>query len=277
MNISAKTKVCMVIGDPIEHSLSPQMHNAAYELLGIDNKFVYVACNVKIKNIPDFVKGIKAMQIRGVSCTIPHKIEVMKYLDSVDKVAEKIGAVNTIINDNGVLKGYNTDWLGVVTPLEKITTLKNKTVALIGAGGVARAIAYGITLKSARLTIYNRTIEKAEQLAKDFDAKAYSLDEIKEVKNADIIINATSIGLDTSKNQTPLDKELITDRQIVFDAIYNPHETRLLREAKQQGAKIIHGMEMFLYQGAKQFKLYTGCEAPQDIMRNVLLDYLTMK
>lgn len=277
MNISAKTKICMVIGDPIDHSLSPQIHNAGYEKLGIDTDYVYLACNVKIENIADFVKGVRAMQIRGVSCTIPHKMEVMKYLDNIDEVAEKIGAVNTIVNEDGVLKGYNTDWLGVVTPLEKITSLENKSVALIGAGGAARAVAYGVTRRGAKLTIYNRTIEKAQAITKEFGGDAHSLDAVEEVKNMDIIFNATSIGLHPNENESPLAKELITDKHIVFDAIYVPYETKLLRDAKQQGARTIHGMEMLLQQGIAQFKLYTGCDAPEETMRDVLLEYLNQK
>lgn len=277
MNISAKTKICMVIGDPIEHSLSPQIHNAGYEKLGIDTDYVYVACNVKVENIEDFVKGIRAMQIRGVSCTIPHKLEVMKYLDNIDEIAGKIGAVNTIVNEDGVLKGYNTDWFGVVTPLEKITSLENKRVALIGAGGAARAVAYGVTQRGAKLTIFNRTIEKAQIIAKELGGNARSLDTIEEVKNMDIIFNATSIGLHPNENESPLAKEVITDKHIVFDAIYVPYETKLLRDAKQQGARTIHGMEMLLQQGIAQFKLYTGHDAPEKTMRDVLLEHLNQK
>ncbi len=277
MNISAKTKICMVIGDPIEHSLSPQIHNAGYEKLGIDTDYVYVACNVKIENIADFIKGVKAMQIRGDSCTIPHKIEVMKYLDEIDEVAEKIGAVNTIVNEAGVLKGYNTDWLGVVIALEKVTSIENKKVALIGAGGAARAVAYGVTQRGAKLIIYNRTIEKAQELAGEFGGEARSLENIEEIKNMDIIFNATSVGLHPKENDTPLPKELITNKHIVFDAIYVPYETRLLKEGKQQGAKTIHGMEMLLQQGIAQFQLYTGHDAPEETMRDVLLEYLNQK
>lgn len=277
MKISAKTKICMVIGDPIEHSLSPQIHNAGYEALGIDADFVYVACNVKIENIGAFIKGIKAMQIKGVSCTIPHKMEVMSHLDEVDEVAKKIGAVNTIVNENGALKGYNTDWIGVVAPLEKVTSLVNKTVALIGAGGAARAAAYGVTQRGAKLTIYNRTIEKAQELAKEFGGNARSLAEVEEVRNMDIIFNATSVGLYPNENESPLNKELITDKQIVFDAIYVPYETRLLRDAKQQGARVIYGMEMLLQQGVAQFKLHTSYDAPEETMRNILLGHLKQK
>ena len=277
MIISAKTKICMIIGDPIEHSLSPQMHNAGYEKLGIDNEYVFVACKVRIKNIADFIKGVRVMQIRGVSCTIPHKMEVMKYLDKIDEEAKKIGAVNTIVNDDGVLKGYNTDSLGVAIPLEKMASLENKKVALLGAGGAARAVAYAVTQRGARLVVYNRTIEKAEGIVKEFGGEARSLNAVKEVKDMDIIINATSIGLYPGQNQTPLAKELITNKHVVFDIIYVPYETRLLKEAKQQGARIIHGMEMLLHQGIEQFKLFTGYDGPEETMKNVLLEHLEQK
>lgn len=277
MRISAKTKICMIVGDPIEHSLSPQIHNAGYEKLGIDSEYVYVACRAGVENIADFIKGIRAMQIRGVSCTIPHKIEVMKYLDKIDKVAEKIGAVNTIVNDDGVLKGYNTDSLGITIPLEKIVSLENKKVALLGAGGAARAVAYTVTQRGARLVLYNRTIEKAEEIVRVFGGEARSLDAVKEVKDMDIIINATPIGLYPGQNQTPLVKELITNKHVVFDIIYVPYETKLLKEAKQQGARIIHGMEMLLHQGMAQFKLFTGYDGPEETMRNILLEHLEQK
>lgn len=270
------TEICMVIGDPIEHSLSPQMHNAGYKALGIDHEFVYVACNIKINKIADFIKEARAMDIHGISCTIPHKIEVMKYLDEVDETASEIGAVNTVVNEKGKLKGYNTDWLGAVIPLEKITSLKNKKVALIGAGGTARAIAYGMVKKGASLAIFNRSIGKARALANEFGGRAFALNELDRIKNMDIIFNATPVGMHPKDNESPIPKELITSKHTVFDAIYTPYETKLLREAKEQGAQVIHGMEMLLQQGVAQFKLYTKRDAPEQVMRNVLLKFLVV-
>jgi shikimate dehydrogenase len=182
--ITAKTKICMVIGDPIAHSLSPQLHNAGYQALGIDDKFVYIAAQVKVNHIEDFIKGIRAMNIRGVSCTMPHKLAVMKYLDVIDETAKTIGAVNTIVNQEGILTGYNTDWLGAVTPLEKLTSLKNKEVAVLGAGGAARAIIFGLTKKGAKVTIFNRTREKAEEIAKEFDTRVALLTDKKNAKRS---------------------------------------------------------------------------------------------
>jgi len=277
MNITAKTEICLVIGDPIEHSLSPQMHNAGYEALGIDNEYVYFAANIKPEKLKESINAIRTLEIRGVSVTIPHKESVVEYLDQIDNTALKIGAVNTIINDHGVLKGYNTDWLGIVRPLEKLTSLKNKRVALIGAGGAARAAAYGLTLKGSELTIYNRTIENAKKLAKEFGADARSFEEISEIKNADIVINSTSVGIFPNLGETPVPKKFITKNQIIFDIVYTPYQTQLLKEAKEQGAQVIHGLEMFLHQGVEQFKLFTGQNAPEEVMQNVLLKELGQK
>lgn len=263
----------MVIGNPIQHSLSPKMHNTAFEALGIDNEFVFVASQVKSEDLSNFVKGVRTMGIRGVACTIPHKTEIIEYLDEVDEVAQIVGSVNTVVNNDGVLKGYNTDWLGVINPLEKITSLDNKTVALIGAGGVARAVAYAVTKRGAKLTIYNRSLEEAKKLAKEFGGKALSLHNLEKVKDADIIFNATPLGMYPNEDKTPIPNELIRKNQIVFDAVYTPFETKLLRDAKSIGAQIILGTEMFVEQGAAQFKLFTGKGAPKDDMRKVFLKH----
>lgn len=272
LRITARTKICMIIGDPVEHSLSPAMHNRAYEALGIDGEFVFVGSRVKIEDVKDVVKAVAAMGIRGLTCTMPHKIEVMKYLDKkyVDPVAQKIGAVNTVVNDNGILRGYNTDWIGVLKPLEQITELKGKSVAILGAGGVSRAMAYAVSSRGAFFTVFNRTLEKAEDLSRDFGGQARSYKDIEQVRQMDIVLNATSLGMSPNQSETPLPGQYIDKKQIVFDAIYNPFETRLLREAKERGATIIHGAEMLLYQGTAQFELYTGRKAPEEEMREVL-------
>lgn len=270
MNITAKTKMCIIIGDPVEHSLSPTMHNAAYHALGIDDQFVFTAAHVKVENVKEVITAMRVMGIRGLTCTIPHKIEVMKYLEEIDATAQKIGAVNTVVNEHGILKGYNTDWLGVKTPLEKIVNLSDKKVALIGAGGAARAMAYAVTHAGASLTVFNRTREKAEKLAKDFSGQAKSMEEIESVKDCDIILNSTALGMHPHENESPVPSEYLHKNHIVFDAVYAPHETKLLREAKQQGAQCIHGIEMLLYQGTAQFEIYTKHKAPEDVMRRIL-------
>src|SRR3989338_3629023 len=280
MKITAKTKMCIVIGDPVEHSLSPAMHNAGYEALGIDDQYVFTAAKVKVEDVRDVVKAVRVMGIRGLTCTIPHKIEVMKYLDEIDEVAKKIGAVNTVVNEKGKLKGYNTDWLGVVEPLEKYGKLKGKKAAVIGAGGAARAMVYGLLKRGASVIIFNRTIKKAWDLIKALKIKngqsvslvsCHDLSHVRGVADCDIILNATNLGMGGNKNETPVPKKFIKKHHIVFDAVYVPYETRLLKEAKEKGAKIIHGTEMLLHQGIAQFELHTGKQAPEEAMRKVLI------
>jgi len=275
MNITGKTKLCIIIGDPVEHSLSPAMHNAAYVELGIDHEFVFVASRVRVENIKSVVTAMRVMGFRGLTCTVPHKIEVMQYLDEIDPIAQKIGAVNTVVNNDGMLIGYNTDWQGAVIPLEKYGSLKDKKVALIGAGGAARACGFGMVEKGARLTIFNRTIEKAEILARELDSKVEvrSLDQVpEEMEGYDIIMNATTMGMGKNEGISPLPKSAIDEHHLVFDAVYSPFETQLLKDATEQGATIIHGTEMLLHQGTEQFKLYTGQEAPENVMREVLMN-----
>lgn len=273
MKLSAKTKFFIIIGDPVDHSLSPAMHNAAYKHLGIDDRFVYLGSNVKITDVGKVVESMRAMEnFSGLTCTIPHKIEVLKYLDWIDPIAKKIGAVNSVIKDNGVLKGYNTDWLGAIIPLEKITKIKNKKIAVLGAGGAARALIYGLKLKGAIITIFNRTLINAQKLASEFDCNFSDLDHQKNLESKDIIINATPVGMKPLDDKIPILAEHLKDSQIVFDIVYIPFETRLLKEAKKRKARIIHGIEMLLHQGTAQFELYTGYKAPEEVMRKILYE-----
>jgi len=253
-------KICLSIGYPIKSSKSPSLHNVGYKALGIEDQFIYLRAQVKPENLKMAVEGIKGLGIRGVSVTMPHKQEIMKYLDEVDETAKKIGAVNTVVNDDGKLIGYNTDWVGAVVALEKKTNLKGKKVAVIGAGGASRAIVYGLTKKGAKVKIFNRSIEKGEELAKEFDCGFGEIGEMREIGDYNIIINATSVGMNS--DESPIDKELLNKNQIVFDVIYSPKETKLIKEAKEKGAKVVYGYEMLLYQAVEQFKLYTGLEAP---------------
>lgn len=278
MRLSAKSKFIIIVGDPVSHSLSPAMHNAAYEKLAIDDQFVYLGANLKVNNLKEVILAMRVMEnFHGLTCTIPHKVEVLKYLDWVDEKAKKIGAVNTVVKKNGLLCGYNTDWLGAVIPLEKVTSLKGKKVLVLGAGGAARAIVYGLKEKGALVFILNRTLEKAKNLAKEFKAKVLNFNHQKEVSNFDIIINATSVGMEPLVNETPINPYFLKKNQIVFDVVYNPKETKLLKEAKKKGAKIIYGLEMLLYQGVAQFEIYTGKKAPIEVMRKVLMEKLKVK
>lgn len=270
MNITAKTKINLIIGDPVEHSLSPQMHNSAYKTLGLEGDFAYLAARVMPEKLRDAVLGIRALNIHGITVTHPHKLTVMKHLDKIDEIAGKIGAVNTIINNNGILTGINTDWIGVVMTLGKVTDLNNKHVALIGAGGAARAALYGVLQKGAKATIFNRTTEHAKTLAKEFGCNSGSFAELKKVKDMDIIINVTSAGFENNLSLLP--KDCFSSHHVVLDAIYSPYETKFLHSAKNQGATIIHGTEWLLYQGLAQFKIFTGNDAPEDVMRKAIMD-----
>jgi len=264
---------CLSIGDPIKQSLSPAMHNAGYRALKIEDQHIFLSARVRPGELGNAVKAFRALGIRGISVTIPHKIEVMKYLDEIDETAKTIGAVNTVVNDNGRLTGYNTDWLGAVIPLEKTAGkngLKNKKTALLGTGGAARAIAYGLAKKGARLAIFGRNADKTQNLARVFKAEIASFAEIHEIKDFYIIINATSVGMAPRENESLVPEEFLRKGQIVFDAVHTPFKTKLLKSAEKKGAKIIPGAEMVLYQGAAQFELYTGKKAPVEAMRKAL-------
>ncbi len=269
--ISSETKICLAIGDPIEHSLSPLIHNAGYKALGIDDEFVFLAVRVKLEDVKTAVKAMKAFGIRGMSCTMPHKVEIMKYLDKIDKAAKEIGAVNTIVNNNGILKGHNTDWLGGLKPIERITEIKGKRIGIIGAGGAARAIVYGLKMAGGDLKIFNKDIRQAKNLAKKFNCEFGGFDELNELKEFDIIINATPLGMKPRQNVSPVPKNVFSKKQIVMDAVYIPYKTKMLKEAEKKGAKIIPGIEMFLEQGSTQFTYYTKKKAPLKAMRRALM------
>lgn len=266
--MSINQQICMSIGYPIRSSKSPSLHTVAYKALKIEDQFVYIRAEVKPENLKMAMEGVRGFGIRGVSVTMPHKQEVMKYLDELDETAKVIGAVNTIVNKDGKLIGYNYDWVGAVKPLEKRTSLRGKKIAVLGAGGAARAVVFGLTKSGAKVKIFNRLIDKAKVLAKEFNAIVGDLSKIEEISEMDIIVNATSVGMNEDKS--PIDKSLIKKNQIVFDVVYSPLKTKLLKDAKSQGAEIIYGTEMLLYQAVEQFKLYTGLDAPIEEMRKVL-------
>jgi shikimate dehydrogenase len=273
---NAKTTLCGIIGYPVDHSMSPAIHNAAFEKLGLN--YAYLAFNVK-SDVEGALRGMRALNIRGFSVTMPHKLEVINYLDEIDPVAQQIGAVNTVVNDNSHLKGYNTDWIGFVRSLEAQTPIQGKQVVILGAGGAARAIAFGIKQQGGKLTILNRTeeIEMAESLANEIGCPWGDLSQLESVTEADIVINATSVGMPPLNDKTVIEIRHLRLEQIVFDAVYNPMETRFLREAKERGCRIIPGYEMLLLQGVAQFELWTGKSAPVDLMRNILKDRLMGK
>jgi len=279
---STRMKLCAVIGDPIEHSLSPIMHNAAFRALNMN--YVYVAVQVGKNRLKDAVEIIRNLNIIGVNVTLPHKVAVIKYLDRIDPLAKAIGAVNIIHNKNGKLTGYNTDGIGAVAALkEKIPQLRGKKILILGAGGAARAIAFQLAKEGCKLVILNRTESKAVELASSLKrefktpivgAKLEKTKLRKELSNVNILINTTLVGMSPNINATLVTRDLMKPKLTVFDIVYSPIRTRLLKEAEAAGAKTIDGVNMLVYQGAESFKIWTGLTPPIKIMRNAVLKEL---
>ncbi len=261
-------KVFGIIGDPVSHSLSPVMHNAALRELKI--KAVYGAFQVKKVQLNSAVEGIRALNIGGVSVTIPHKEAILSLLDEVDEVARRIGAVNTVVNKEGKLIGYNTDWVGVLRSFEERgISLKDKRVVIIGAGGASRAIVYAVKAGCAReIYVYNRTFERAFKLAEDFGVTPCPWEEIDRAEG-DIIIQTTSVGLKSC--ESPVSEELLKRFQVAMDIVYLPLDTQFLKLAKRH-CQIIDGLRMLLHQGVEQFKLFTGMSPPIKLMERVLYE-----
>ncbi|MCR4290703.1 MAG: shikimate dehydrogenase [Candidatus Scalindua sp.] len=273
-DINKETKLYGIIGNPVSHSMSPAIHNAAFIEKGLNN--VYVP--LKITDIGTFMKEYRKIDFHGFSVTIPHKESVLPFLDDIDLTAKRIGAINTIVNQNGKLTGYNTDCMAAVMGLESSLkeankTLNNKKISIIGAGGAARAIAFGLKEKGCDITIFNRTIERAEKLSNEVKCRFGSFKKIHKL-DSDILINTTSIGMFPNVDQTPVPDNILKEGMIVFDAVYNPIETRLLREANGKGCHTINGLSMFINQAAEQFRLWTNIDPPVELMTNVVKEML---
>lgn len=281
IDINGKTKVVGIIGYPVEHSFSPAMHNAAFKDKGIN--YVYVPFPVKPENIALALEGIRGLNLAGVNVTIPHKSAVIGFLDEVAPEAKLIGAVNTIVNDNGILRGYNTDAPGFLKSLELDAGVapKGKRILVLGAGGAARAVSIQLALSgAARLTFATPVPSEVTGLettithSSDAVVKkiAWNINEINQVAaECDIIINATPIGMYPNVDQTPpLSLEILSPKTLVCDLIYNPRKTLLLQKATDLGLHTMNGMGMLLYQGAIAFELWIGSQPPLDIMRVAL-------
>jgi len=272
LDITARSSLCLIIGDPVSHSLSPSMHNAAYASAGLP--FVMAGAHVRAEGLGDALRGMRALGIRGLAVTMPHKVAILPLLDVVDPIAQTIGAVNTVVNDNGVLTGFNTDWLGILRPLERTIDLKGRTVALLGAGGAAQAALYACTSEGASVTIFNRSVEKASAIAEKFGCAVRSLDAATDLSTFDIIINTTSVGMSPNLDQSPIPESAIRKHHIIFETIYAPNVTTLLKVSQNVGAQTITGLEMFLEQGVAQFQLHTGVKAPRNEMEKILRNAL---
>ena len=275
--ITGRTIICGLIGDPVAHSISPAIHNASFREMRLD--YVYVPFRVKKEEVRRAIEGMRALHIRGLNVTIPHKVAVIPFLDGLDTTAEKIGAVNTIVNDNGFLKGYNTDAAGFLQALlERGIEPGGKKVVILGAGGASHAISFALAESVTDLTILNRLtgLERAQQItdkiSRTFGRKVRALvleeNSLREaLQGADILVNATSVGMSPHAGETPVPARLLRKKLVVFDIVYNPLETRLLREAGSAGAVAIAGLDMLVWQGALAFELWTGEKAPLELMR----------
>ena len=272
MQLNGATRTYCIIGSQVTHSLSPAIHNAAFRACGLNK--VYVAFNVQ--DVPRAMDGLRALGICGVSVTIPHKQAVIPHLDAIDPVAQKIGAVNTLHIDGMHIHGYNTDWIGSNQALETITDLAGATILMLGAGGAARAVGFGLKEKQARVIIANRTLAKAKALARDLNCQWCSLAEMGDL-NVDVLVNTTSVGMAPNIDETLVPKALLAKIPAVMDIVYIPIETRLLREARQAGCRTIDGRYMLLYQGVAQFELWTGHKAPVEVMQEQLFAQLAAK
>jgi len=281
--ISGTTTICGVIGDPIAHTMSPSMHNAAFKACGLD--YIYLPFRVKKDELGRAIAGMRALNIRGLNVTIPHKVAIRQFIDKLDDMAEKIGAVNTLVNENGIVSGYNTDAQGFLQALlERDIDPAGKTVSILGAGGAARAISFILAERGANLIILNRTPEKAGECAgriaqyfgREARAMALNNQNLKAaIKETDILVNTTSLGMSPDVQQTPVTADLLQCGTVVFDTVYNPLQTRLLMEAEKAGAKTISGIDMLVWQGALAFEKWTGQQAPVDAMRTAAIKRLT--
>lgn len=270
MQVDGTTKIYGIMGKPVSHSLSPAMHNAAFQELGLNN--IYVA--FEVEDVAPALDGFRALGVRGVSVTIPHKQTVIPYLDSIDPVAEKIGAVNTLVLDNQHIRGLNTDWVGAMQALEMATDLSGKKVFVIGAGGSARAIGFGLREKGAKILLANRTLSKGQALARDLGCECIPLTELADV-HADALVNTTSVGMTPHIADSPVPGAVLSNITAVMDIVYSPAETQLLRDAIHAGCRTVDGRYMLLYQGVAQFELWTGRNAPVDVMRTALFSRLS--
>jgi shikimate dehydrogenase len=273
-------KLYALFGCPVHHSLSPLMHNDAFQNMSIAAR--YHAFHVEPKHLKDAISGVKALGISGLNVTIPHKTAVIPLLDDVDTAARRIGAVNTIVNENGRLIGYNTDGPGYVRALEEEVNIdiKEKRILMIGAGGAARGIYFSLVDRGVKqIDICNRTVSKAKQLIDECDAAvsstAYSLNEAEErLGDYDILINTTSVGMYPHMEEMPISLANMKEGTVVSDIIYNPLETKWLKEARKRNAIVQNGVGMFVYQGALAFEKWTGVFPDVERMKKIVIEQL---
>ncbi len=271
-------RVIAIFGDPIEHTLSPYMHNAAFKALSLE--FVYVPFKVEKEKIGEALSAMKLFSFAGANITIPHKESVIEYLDEVDEMAKRIGAVNTLVNKDGRLFGYNTDIYGFSHSLKEVG-FSGKKAYIIGAGGAARSVFLGLcSMSISEIYIFNRDIRRAKRLVEElspaFPEIKVFIESFSNIRNSnfdtDIVINATSLGLNGENLPIPWNR--VEGDPIFYDLIYNPIETPFIKEAKRRGYKAISGLDMLVLQGIESFRLWTGKKPPKDLMKKVVLEKL---
>jgi 3-dehydroquinate dehydratase / shikimate dehydrogenase len=273
-NITPNTDVYGVIADPVGHSMSPAIHNAAFRELKMDK--VYVPIRVPREDLSDFMEYCRGFGLRGLSVTIPHKEEVLEHVDSTDRAVDHIGAANTVVMDGFDKTAYNTDFRAALDSIDatlgrggSVDVLTGRAAIVLGAGGVAKAIVHALKLRKVDVTIASRTFTKSEALAKKFNCKAIEWKKRHNVQ-CDMVINCTPIGMHPHVNETPFEGRYLRRSTIVFDTVYNPERTLLIKQARDVNAAVVTGVDMFVRQAALQFKLFTGEEAPVEVMREAI-------
>lgn len=275
--INGHTQLFGVLGTHVQHSLSPIMHNAGYQVRGINAVYVPLRASA----VQDAFAGLKALGFTGVSVTVPHKETIMPMLDVIDPVAKKIGAVNTLVFSRKEERtvcclGTNTDWIGANQALAEVATLAGSKVLVLGAGGAARAIGFGLQEAQAEVYLANRSEDKGRKLAAELGCNFVSLQDLPALR-ADILVNATAVGMTPEANKTPIDASFLRHFSVVMDIVYAPLKTRLLQEAEAQGCVTVSGVNMLLYQAMEQWRLWFGEEAPKAAMREALAQSFEQK
>ena len=280
------TKLVILLGNPLGHSISPPMHNRVFEKLGMD--YCYMPVEVTVEDLKQVFLGLTKMNVAGFNVTIPHKINIIDYLDELDPLAATIGAVNTICVKDGKTKGYNTDGEGFIRSLQEKAdiSVEGKRVFLLGSGGAARAIAMTLAFHNAeKIFIQNRTTAKAVKLADEINKHIRSCAEVveslesqrKAIQTCDILTNSTSLGMHPHEHLLPIDESLLSPDVIVADIVYNPLMTKLLKTAKDKGCIIVPGLGMLINQGAAAFKLFTGVDPLVEEMSEVVHSLMAPK
>ena len=283
MKIDGKTRICAVIGNPVEHSLSPALHNAAFACRNLN--LCYVA--FPVEDLVSAMAGVRGLNLLGLSVTIPHKVAILPYLDEIEDTAGRIGSVNTVLHEAGRLVGYNSDGMGAVRALQEAAVpLANTKITILGSGGAARAVAFtlGKEIALREMTLLGIEDEEGKRLVEDLEKalpfpvrwEALRPETLRRhIPDADGVIHCTPVGMSPHAEQSLLDRQLLRPGQFVFDIVYNPMKTRLLREADAAGCRIVSGVEMFIHQAVFQFELWTGQTAPVDCMRRVVMESLS--